>query len=68
MSTPKQMYPQSEARRLTDQPCPRCGANGRVTVEALPQLGSSLDAELGVKWLCENGLCPNVHGFWIEER
>ncbi|MGA4964532.1 hypothetical protein [Streptomyces pseudogriseolus] len=69
MSTPKTIYPQSEACRLRDQPCIHCGRMSRIDRRPMPDLGDSKpDPDVSVLWFCPDVLCAGHDGFWIESQ
>jgi hypothetical protein len=68
MSTPKTIYPQSEARRLRDQPCIHCGKMSRVDKRIQDGMGGSVDPDVSVLWYCPNALCVGHDGFSIESQ
>lgn len=68
MSTPKTIYPQSEASRLRNQPCPHCGKMSRVDTNPQGDFGDSPDPDVAVTWYCPDVLCKGHDGFWIESQ
>lgn len=66
MDRPKQIYLQSEARKLTDHPCPTCGKRGRIDRKLQDDGGGSVNPTVSVMWRCEDKLCEGSDGFWIE--
>ncbi|MFE7727349.1 hypothetical protein ACFU5D_16340 [Streptomyces anthocyanicus] len=69
MSTPKTIYPQSEARRLCEQPCIHCGKLSRIDRKPLPDMRDSVpDPDVSVLWYCPNNLCEGHDGFSIENQ
>lgn len=69
MDNPKQIYHQSEARRLPrTHPCPECGKTGHIDIRRIPGLTAELDPEVIVVWHCEAKLCHGADGFFIESK
>ncbi|MFD7465187.1 hypothetical protein [Streptomyces tendae] len=69
MSTPKTIYPQSEARRLRNQPCIHCGKLSRIDRKTLNDMGDSKpDPDVSVLWYCPDALCTGHDGFSIESQ
>ncbi|MFJ7895856.1 hypothetical protein [Streptomyces anthocyanicus] len=69
MSTLRTIYPQSEARRLRDQPCIHCGKLSRIDRKLLNDMGDSKpDPDVSVLWYCPNNLCKGHDGFSIESQ
>ncbi|MER7053511.1 hypothetical protein [Streptomyces sp. NPDC000351] len=66
MSTPKTIYPQSEARRLREQPCIHCGKLSRISRNVQDDGVGKLDPDVSVMWYCPNNLCDGHDGFSIE--
>ncbi|GAA4799415.1 hypothetical protein GCM10023220_29470 [Streptomyces ziwulingensis] len=68
MSTPKTIYPQSEARRLRDSPCPQCGKLSRISRNVQDDAAGKLDPDVSVLWYCPDPLCNGHDGFSIETQ
>ena len=68
MSIPKTIYPQSEARRLCNHPCPHCGKSSRVDRNPQGGYNDSVDPDVAVIWRCPGELCNGHDGFWIESQ
>ncbi|MDH3037945.1 hypothetical protein [Streptomyces sp. TRM75561] len=68
MSIPKTIYPQSEARRLRDQPCIHCGRMSHIDRQIQDDGEGKLDPDVSVLWYCPDILCAGTDGFSIESQ